>query len=205
MPTAAETAIIYPESDGQPIADNTLQFEYSATIKDGLDARFRDDDNVFVAGDLFWYPVEGNPNIRCAPAILVAFDRPRGHRRSYLQWLEGGVAPQVVFEILSPGNRPSELIRKFQFYERYAVEEYYVYDPNHGELEGWLRNGGHLEQIANMLGWVSPRLQVRFELSGMDSICADPTSNALPFTWNWRPSAIKNNSEPLRWLLSFVN
>src|SRR5262249_51170612 len=113
---------------------------------------------------LFWYPVEGDPTIRQAPDILVAFDRPKGDRGSYRQWEEGGLAPQVVFEILSPGNRFGEMLRKFQFYERYGVEEYYIYDPDHGELTGWIRREGHLSEIPSMQGWVSPRLGIRFEL-----------------------------------------
>lgn len=44
----------------------------------------------------------------------------------------------MVFEILSPGNRPSEMLRKFKFYERYGVQEYYLYDPDDVELTGWL-------------------------------------------------------------------
>ena len=38
---------------------------------------------------------------------MVVFGRPKGYRGSYRQWEEGGIAPQVVFEILSPGNRAS--------------------------------------------------------------------------------------------------
>jgi Uma2 family endonuclease len=168
MPTqlAEPQIVIYPESDGQPMAENTLQFEYIATIEGGLDARFRNDPNVFVAGDLFWYPVEGDNTIRTAPDILVAFGRPKGHRGSYMQWREEGIAPQVVFEILSPGNRGGEMVRKFRFYERYGVEEYYIYDPESGELTGWIRVGGELQEIPNMAGWVSPRLAIRFELVG---------------------------------------
>lgn len=165
IPFPPRPAIIYPDSDGQPMADNTLQFEYIVTIKGGLDAQFRDDDNVFVAGDLLWYPVEGHPEIRQAPDVFVAFGRPKGYRGSYMQWVEGGIAPQVVFEILSPGNRYGKMVRKFQFYERYGVEEYYIYDPDRGDLEGWIRTNGALEQIPEMQGWVSPRLRVRFELS----------------------------------------
>src|ERR1051325_6627335 len=45
--------IEYPETDGLPVAENTVQFEYIATIKGGLDARFSDFPDVFVAGDLF--------------------------------------------------------------------------------------------------------------------------------------------------------
>ena len=39
---------------------------------------FNDDPNVFVAGDLLWYPVEGNPKVRSAPDAMVAFGRPNG-------------------------------------------------------------------------------------------------------------------------------
>ena len=87
------------------MSDNTLQFQWIVTIKGGLDALFRHDPDVFVAGDLLWYPVEGKPKIRIGPDVLVAFGRPKGERGSYRQWEEGGIAPQVVFEILSPGNR----------------------------------------------------------------------------------------------------
>ena len=160
----APNPIIYPDCDGEPIAENTLQFEYIVTIKEGLEWEFRDDDNVFVAGDLFWYPEEGHPEIRRAPDTLVVFGRPKEHRLSYRQWEEGGIAPQVTFEVLSPGNRGGELIRKFEFYERYGVEEYYIYDPDYGTLEGWVRANGKLQQIADMNGWVSPRLGVKLEL-----------------------------------------
>lgn len=158
------TEIVYPDSDGQPMADNTLQFEWITTIKGGLDHLFQDDPNVFVAGDLLWYPVEGEPTLRCAPDVLVAFGRPKGYRGSYQQWHEGGIAPQVVFEILSPGNRILEMMRKLQFYTRYGVEEYYVFDPESKELSGWIRAEGGLEEVPEMHGWVSPRLGVRFEL-----------------------------------------
>src|SRR5437868_15361210 len=108
---------VYPDCDGQPIADTTRQFRYITTIHGGLEALFRDDPNVFVAGDNLWYPVEGDNTIRTAPDVYVAFGRPKGHRGSYRQWEEGGIAPQVVFEILSPGNRPAEMTRKFEFYQ----------------------------------------------------------------------------------------
>ena len=56
---------------------------------------FRDDPNVFVAGDLLWYPVEGDPKTRMAPDTMVAFGRPKGYRGSYKQWVEGGSRPIV--------------------------------------------------------------------------------------------------------------
>jgi Uma2 family endonuclease len=166
MPILIKPQVIYPESDGMPMADNTKQFRYIVTIKEGLEALFANEPRVFVAGDFLWYPVEGDPKIRAAPDAMVVFGRPKGDRGSYLQWLEEGIAPQVVFEILSPGNTLKEMTRKYNFYERYGVEEYYIYDPDRGELSGWLRRGEQLEEIEQMQNWTSPRLNIRFELRG---------------------------------------
>jgi len=154
--------IYYPETDGEPMAENTLQFEWIVTIKEGLEATFAEDADVFVAGDLFWYPTEGRPDIRYAPDVLAVFGRPKGHRRSYLQWREENIAPQVVFEILSPSNRVAEIMRKFEFYQQHGVEEYYIYNPDSHSLEGWLRNESLLLEIDSINGWVSPRMGVRF-------------------------------------------
>jgi Uma2 family endonuclease len=163
---SSRAAIVYPDSDGQPMAENTLQYQWIVTITGGLDDLFADDPAVFVAGDLFWYPVEGHPEIRMAPDTMVVFGRPKGHRGSYRQWEEGGVAPQVVFEVLSPGNRAGELSRKFGFYERHGVEEYYIYnpDPPHLELSGFVRAQDRFQEVEVMNGHVSPRLGVRFHL-----------------------------------------
>src|SRR3954453_17046656 len=148
--------IIYPDCDGEPMSDNTEQYEWIVTIKGNLDILFLDRPDVFVAGDLPRYPVEGDPKIRMAPDTMVAIGRSKGYRGSYKQWEEGGLAPQVVFEVLSPGNRFGEMFRKLKFYERYGVEEYYLYDPDRGDLTGWRRQGAELQEIPKMNGWVSP-------------------------------------------------
>ena len=106
--------IIYPESDGKPMAENTRQFDWIVTIKCGLEALFKADPNIFVVGDLFWYPVKGDPTTALAPDIMVVFGRPKGHRPSYKQWEEKKVAPQVVFEIESPGNTNKEWAAKMR-------------------------------------------------------------------------------------------
>ncbi|MFP4414576.1 MAG: Uma2 family endonuclease, partial [Coleofasciculus sp.] len=95
MPLSTFSKIIYPESDGQPLADNTIQFRLIVTIQGGIDALFLENPNVFVAGDLFWYPVEGEPWIRQAPDVMVVIGRPKGDRRSYKQWEEDNIPPQV--------------------------------------------------------------------------------------------------------------
>jgi Uma2 family endonuclease len=164
--------IEYPDSDGQPMAENTLQFLWITYLKENFEFLFRDRDDVFVAGDLLWYPVEGNNVLRAAPDTMIAFGRPKGRRGSYMQWRENNVSPQVVWEVLSPGNRAGELREKLEFYELYGVEEYYQYDPDNGELRGWLRERERLRPIAEIRGWISPRTGVRLDLEGEDLVVA---------------------------------
>jgi hypothetical protein len=81
---------------------------------------------------------------------------------------EWPTTPQVVFEVLSPNSRVGELVTKFQFYDRFDVEEYYIFDPHKIDLTGWIRRGEDLVKIEEADGWTSPRLGVRFDLSSGD-------------------------------------
>lgn len=166
--------IYYPETDGLPIADNTIQYEWITLIHGNLAIQYADHDDVFVAADHFWYPVEGRPDIVTAPDVYVVFGRPRGHRRSYQQWLEENIAPQVAFEILSPSNTAGEMKEKLAFYRRYGVEEYYVFDPDRITLTGYRRSGDQLKKVKGMDGYVSPRLGIRFDLSRGDLVIYSP-------------------------------
>ena len=168
IPSRKQSEIVYPESDGKPMAENTLQFQWIVTIKEGLARVFAAQPNVFVAGDLLWYPVEGRPDISAAPDAMVAIGRPQGYRGCYKHWEEGGIAPQVVFEVLSPNNRFTEMVRKLKFYERYGPLEYYLYDPDHNRLDGWQRKGGELQEIPELNGWVRPALGICFDTSGSE-------------------------------------
>ncbi|MGJ0604517.1 Uma2 family endonuclease [Cylindrospermopsis raciborskii] len=157
--------IVYPESDNKPMADNTRQFTWIVKIKENLEILFKSNADVFVAGDLFWYPVEGSNKIKLAPDTMVVFGRPKGHRGSYRQWEENNIPPQVVFEILSPGNNNTEMDRKKLFYLEHGVEEYYVYDPDRISLEVSIRENNSFKEIENFTTWTSPRLKIRFDMN----------------------------------------
>ncbi|CBN55343.1 conserved hypothetical protein [Kamptonema sp. PCC 6506] len=49
---------------------------------------------------------------------------------------------------------------KLLFYQRYGVQEYYI-----KELTGFIRNENWFESISDMNGWVSPLLEIRFQLT----------------------------------------
>ena len=165
MVISLERDIIYPDSDGQPMADNTKQFRWIVLLKENLECLFANAPQVFVAGDLLWYPVEGRPDIRVAPDVFVVLGRPKGDRGSYRQWQEDNITPQVVFEILSPGNTIKEMAKKLQFYNRYGVEEYYIYDPDRQELAGLQLLADELTVIEEIGNWKSPLLGIGFVLT----------------------------------------
>src|SRR5580704_10366564 len=165
MSTAILHQVVYPESDGKPMADNTLQWDWMVKIVGELKEMFAGQ-NVFVAGNLFWYPVKGDPSTVTAPDGLVVFGRPPGYRGSYKQWEEDGIAPQVVFEILSPNNTREEMEDKLAWYDRHGVEEYYFIDPYKNQINGWVRSDGHLMSVYPMAGFESARLKIRFDVNG---------------------------------------
>lgn len=144
------------------MAENTLQYEWLVRLKGGIEAHCAD---AFVAGDLLWYYAEGDPTQCVAPDVMVAFGRPRGERMTYLQWEEKGVVPQVVVELWSPTNSWPERARKLMLYERLGVEEFITYDLNANLFCAFVRSPlGVLAEVegASTLGWVSPRLGIRF-------------------------------------------
>jgi Uma2 family endonuclease len=176
MPAASAKAssIFYPESDGLPRAENTRQFRWIFTLAGNLAALYHDRDDVFVCGNQFWHPVEGEPEIRIAPDVYVVFGRPKGDRPSYRQWEEGNIPLTVVFQVLSPSNTVFEMADKQAFYSEHGVQEYYLYDPETNQLAGFERRGDVLAKIHQLNGFVSPRLGIRFDMSGPELVVRYP-------------------------------
>ncbi len=161
-------AFLYPDSDGKPMAENTIQYNWIVRLVSNL-RRLLKDQVAFVAGDLFWYPeqVSAPPVPFQAPDALVVLGRPAGDRGSYKQWEEDNIPPQVVFEILSPSNSAREMLAKQDFYGRYGVLEMFFYDPESIDFYGLVRadrEAAFTPVMALNLPWTSPTLGIRFEL-----------------------------------------
>ncbi len=161
--------IHYPDDDGLPMSDNTWQFNWIVLLHSNLDTAYRNAPDVFVAGNHLIYPVEKDNKTRQAPDVYVAFGRPKRERGSYRVWEEGGVFPQVIFEVWSPSNRFDQMQDKFTFYEKHGAEEYYIIYPEFPtHAEGWQRDGEKLARVPEMNGYVSPRTGLRFVLDKGD-------------------------------------
>jgi Uma2 family endonuclease len=120
--------IHYPDSDGEPMAENDWQYFCITNTRFMLGQHFKDQSNVYVGADLLVYYVEGDPTKSVAPDILVAFDVPKRSRRSFLIWKEGK-APDVIFEIASEGTWRDDVEWKRGLYLGIGVREYILFDP----------------------------------------------------------------------------
>jgi Uma2 family endonuclease len=164
--------IVYPDSDGEPMSDNTEQGRWIFVFHGNLSVLM--DGKAFVAMNLLWYAREGFLEERAAPDVFVAFGRPKGKRGSYKQWEEDDVVPQVVFEIRSPGNSDEEMAKKYLFYEEHGVQEYYIYDPDTNELKVYLRRGSVFIRQNFTDEYISPLLGIRFDLTGEEMVVYYP-------------------------------
>lgn len=118
----------YPESDGQPVGETDTHITLLLYLLGTLRDYFREDPNVYVAGNLFVYYVEGDPTQVVCPDVFVVKGVPRGERRVYKVW-EEGKGPDVVFELTSKKTRYQDLGVKKGLYEALGVQEYFIFDP----------------------------------------------------------------------------
>ena len=120
--------IVYPTSDGKPMAETDYHRDEMMRCISTLDRYFADRPDVYVSGNLFLYYEEGNPRAAVSPDTLVVFGVPKGRRDTFKVWEEGGHLPSAVFEITSRKTRREDLYHKHDLYQRLGVPEYFLYD-----------------------------------------------------------------------------
>jgi Uma2 family endonuclease len=138
------TQIHYPESDGKPMAETDVHINTLIYLREALQEYFRDDPQVYVAGNLLLYYEEGNPAACVAPDVFMVRGVPKHDRRIYKLW-EEGPPPAVVIEITSRSSRLEDQGTKRALYAMLGVEEYFLYDPLHEYLQPPLQ-GYRLQQ-----------------------------------------------------------
>ena len=122
-----ETADLYPESDGKPMAETERHFRELLKNFNRLENHFAHLPDVYVLGDMMMYYEEGNPRKSISPDIFVAFGIGKKERRIYKIW-EEGKPPDFVLEFASKGTYRTDLTRKAQLYAEIGIREYFVYD-----------------------------------------------------------------------------
>jgi Uma2 family endonuclease len=148
--TTTAPQIHYPESDGKPTGETDVHIDALIYLREALRDYFRDDPQMYVAGNMLFYYEEGDPAAWVAPDVFAVQGVAKGERRTYRLW-EEGQAPIVVFEITSRGSRLEDLGTKRAIYAMLGVREYFLYDPL-GEylrppLQGYRLQEGEYQRI----------------------------------------------------------
>jgi Uma2 family endonuclease len=184
--TTKTTAIEYPSSDGQPMAETEIHVLAILHLLGALRHYFRHAPDVYAIGNLFLYYREGNPAARKAPDIMVVKGVGKDERRSFKLW-EEKAGPCVIFEITSKQTKNEDTIGKASLYAHLGVREYFLFDPLHEyldpQLEGYrLVDGEYVEVASNEDGEIfSEELQLILRPTGSLLRLVEPeTGHLLP-------------------------
>ncbi len=134
-----KTPIVYPDTDGAPMAESDPARDYLIYAVEALSLYFQDREDVYVSGNLFIYYKQGIPDAVVAPDVFVVFGVSDRKRLSYKVWQEGGKTPDFVLEVTSATTRNSDEEEKPQKYAQMEVAEYFQYDPTGDYLQPQLK------------------------------------------------------------------
>src|SRR5437879_7353509 len=127
MSRTSSLEIVYPESDGKPMAESDLHRDWMVRIIELLKAHFADQ-RVYVSGNLLVYYVEGDPKRSVAPDVFVVKGLEQRDRRNFKIW-EEGKGPDFILENTSKKTRREDKGKKMELYAQLQVPEYFLYDP----------------------------------------------------------------------------
>ena len=124
-----DLSIEYPDSDGEPMAENDFQYTAMIETTSALRVWFSDRTDVYVASDMLMYYRMNDNETRVAPDIYVVLGAAGNHkRRNWIVWREGK-APDFVMEIASPSTWERDAAEKRDIYANMGVTEYWRFDP----------------------------------------------------------------------------
>ncbi len=153
----AAPTVVYPESDGKPMAETEYHRDIMIDFIQMLKHYFRNVNDVHVSGNLLMYYEEGNPRKSVSPDVFVAFGVSKKQRRTYKIWEEGH-APDFVLEVASPSTYRNDLTHKKELYASVlGVREYYIYDPYH-EVNPYFLGFRLVDGVYEEIAFVGERL-----------------------------------------------
>lgn len=136
-------------SDEPPLESDFHRDQISLLI-DILRERWCDRQDVYVSGNLTVYYNEQQLKSRDfrGPDFFVVLGTENKPRKSWVVWGEDGRYPNLIVEILSTSTAKVDRGLKKELYQNtFRTPDYFLFDPNTGELEGYHLVDGQYEPI----------------------------------------------------------
>ena len=125
-----DPTIEYPDSDGEPLADNKFQAIAMVDSFSALEVHFAERPDVYIGINQLLYYILDDPTASVAPDVFAVFGAHGSHpRRSWIVSREGGIAPAFVLEIASESTWQHDATAKRAIYAEIGAEEYWRFDP----------------------------------------------------------------------------
>ena len=166
--------IIYPCSDGQPMAESDLHAANMVYTACALRLHFASPgrkSGVYVGSNNFLYYERGNPQAVVAPDVYVVVGTPAYLRDTYKLW-EEPKGPDFVLEVTSASTRANDERRKRDIYASLGVSEYFLYDPRAEyltpPLKGWRLHDGEYRRLPAVTVLASRGVAIRSEVLDLE-------------------------------------
>ena len=168
----AAPTLVYPDSDGEPMAETGRHVRGLLDMIGAIDWLLRDIPDAHVCGNMFVYYEEGNPRKVISPDVFMVRGVGKKELRTYKTW-EQQPHLDLVIEFASPSTFARDFAEKKRIYEQILrVKEYYIYDPYH-EIQpsfvGFRLVNGVYEDIAFVEGRL-PSEVLGMELGERDGV-----------------------------------
>ena len=127
----AAPTLVYPESDGEPMAETPKHLQVMTDCMDVLRGYFRGVPDVYIAGNMMMYYEEGNPRKSISPDVFMVRGVSKKEIRTYKTW-EQPPTLDFVLEVASPSTYTKDFNEKMEIYAKILrVKAYCIYDPYH--------------------------------------------------------------------------
>ena len=161
----AAPTLVYPESDGEPMAETPKHQQVMIDCMDVLRRHFREIPDVFIAGNMFLYYEEGNPRKSISPDVFMARGVSKKELRTYKTW-EQPPTLDFVLEAASLGTYTRDFNEKMEIYAKILrVKGYCIYDPYH-EIDPYFVGFRLVGEAYEEIPFVNGRL--RFDVLGLE-------------------------------------
>ena len=162
MKTLNPTAeITCPPTDlwsDEPPLESDLHLQQIILLLNCLDWLWQDRTDYYASGNLTIYYNEQQLKKKdfCGPDFFVVLDTEKRPRKSWVVWGEEGKYPNLIIEILSDSTANVDRTKKKTLYQNtFRTPEYFWFDPNTLEFEGFMLIGGQYQPIEpTEAGWL---------------------------------------------------